>query len=128
MKNSGKSLFLILALMFAMVLPLTGCGGSDNSIVGTWSSDDGEEVLIFEEDGTCSVPFTYDGAWWESCDRYVIDDDGILVLSSSKGNIDSERYTKQDSKEAVEDNGGYYLSDETLVLLDSGTVRSYTRQ
>ncbi len=80
-----------------MILSLIGCGGNDNSAVGAWNSDDGEEVLIFEEDGTCSVPFSYDGAWWKSCDRYVIDD-GILVLSSSKGNIDSERYTKQDSK------------------------------
>ena len=128
MKNRGKSIFLMLALSFAMILSLTACGGSGNSIVGTWSSDDGEEVLIFEEDGTCSVPFTYNGAWWESCDRYIIDDEGRLVLSSSKGNIDSESYTKQDSEEAVLEYGGYYLSGDTLVILDSRTIRSYTKE
>lgn len=128
MKRAVKNLFLALALTIAMILSLTGCGGNGNSIVGTWNSDDGKEVLIFEKDGTCSVPFTYDGGWLESCDRYVIDDDGMLVLSSSKGNIDSERYTKQDSREAVEENGGYFLSGDTLVLLDFRTVRSYTRQ
>lgn len=128
MKNTSKRMILVLALALAMILSLTGCRGSGNSIVGTWNSDDGEEVLIFEKDGTCSVPFTYDGGWLESCDRYVIYDDGMLVLSSSKGNIDSERYTKQDSKEAVEENGGYYLSGDTLVLLDFRTIRSYSRQ
>lgn len=128
MKKSFKSRFLVLALALLMILSLTACGKSSNSIVGTWNSDNGEEVLIFDKDGTCSVPFTYDGGWLESCDRYVIDDDGMLVLSSSKGNIDSERYMKQDSKEAVEENGGYYLSDDTLILLDFRTLRSYTRQ
>lgn len=128
MKNRGKRSIFMIALAFAMVLSLAACGGNHNSIVGTWNSDDGEEVLIFEKDGTCSVPFTYDGGWWESCDRYVIDDDGMLVLSSSKGNIDSESYTKRDSREAVEEDGGYYLSGDTLVLLDFRTIRSYTRQ
>lgn len=127
MKNIFKSRFLVLALTFAMILSLAACGESSNSIVGTWNSEDGEEVLIFYEDGTCSVPFTYNGSWLESCDRYVIDDEGRLVLSSSKGNIGSERYTKQDSKEAVEEDGGYYLSGDTLVFLDSRTIRSYTR-
>lgn len=127
MKNIFKSRFLVLALTFAMILSLAACGESSNSIVGTWNSEDGEEVLIFYEDGTCSVPFTYNGSWLESCDRYVIDDEGRLVLSSSKGNIGSERYTKQDSKEAVEEDGGYYLSGDTLVFLDFRTIRSYTR-
>lgn len=89
---------LVLALTLTMILSLVACGKSRTSIVGTWSSDDGEEVLIFNKDGTCSVPFTYDGGWWESCDRYSVDDDdGTLVLSSSKGNIDSKRFRKQDS-------------------------------
>lgn len=102
MKNSSKIRFLVLALTLTMILSLVACGKSRTSIVGTWSSDDGEEVLIFNKDGTCSVPFTYDGGWWESCDRYSVDDDGTLVLSSSKGNIDSKRFRKQDSAEDVE--------------------------
>lgn len=128
MKNMFKPRLLTLAFAAVMLLSLASCGSGGNSIVGTWNSESGDEVLIFEKDGTCSVPFTYDGGWWESCDRYTIDSDGTLTLSSSKGNIDSERYTKRDSAEAVEQDGGYYLSGDTLVLLDFRTVRSYTRQ
>lgn len=128
MKNSSKIRFLVLALTLTMILSLVACGKSRTSIVGTWSSDDGEEVLIFNKDGTCSVPFTYDGGWWESCDRYSVDDDGRLVLSSSKGNIDSKRFRKQDSAEDVEENGGYYLSGNKLIILDFRTLRSYTRK
>lgn len=128
MKNSSKIRFLVLALTLTMILSLVACGKSRTSIVGTWSSDDGEEVLIFNKDGTCSVPFTYDGGWWESCDRYSVDDDGTLVLSSSKGNIDSKRFRKQDSAEDVEENGGYYLSGNKLIILDFRTLRSYTRK
>lgn len=128
MKNSSKIRFLVLALTLTMILSLVACGKSRTSIVGTWSSDDGEEVLIFNKDGTCSVPFTYDGGQWESCDRYSVDDDGTLVLSSSKGNIDSKRFRKQDSAEDVEENGGYYLSGNKLIILDFRTLRSYTRK
>lgn len=127
-ENSSKTRFLVLALTLTMILSLVACGKSRTSIVGTWSSDDGEEVLIFNKDGTCSVPFTYDGGWWESCDRYSVDDDGTLVLSSSKGNIDSKRFRKQDSAEDVEENGGYYLSGNKLIILDFRTLRSYTRK
>ena len=126
MKNSSKIRFLVLALTLTMILSLVACGKSRTSIVGTWSSDDGEEVLIFNKDGTCSVPFTYDGGWWESCDRYSVDDDGTLVLSSSKGNIDSKRFRKQDSAEDVEENGGYYLSGNKLIILDFRTLSSYS--
>ena len=115
MKNSSKIRFLVLALTLTMILSLVACGKSRTSIVGTWSSDDGEEVLIFNKDGTCSVPFTYDGGW-------------TLVLSSSKGNIDSKRFRKQDSAEDVEENGGYYLSGNKLIILDFRTLRSYTRK
>ena len=124
MKNSSKIRFLVLALTLTMILSLVACGKSRTSIVGTWSSDDGEEVLIFNKDGTCSVPFTYDGGWWESCDRYSVDDDGTLVLSSSKGNIDSKRFRKQDSAEDVEENGGDYLSGNKLIILDTAVSPS----
>ncbi|MGM9614952.1 MAG: hypothetical protein ACI3W7_05460 [Oscillospiraceae bacterium] len=111
-----------------MAMLLAACGKGSRAIVGTWVSDDGDEVLIFEKDGTCSVPFTYDGGWWESCDRYSIDSEGTIVLSSSQGNIDPRRYTKQKSKDAVEENGGYYLSGDTFILKDFRTIRSYSRQ
>lgn len=129
MKNSSKTRFLVLALTLTMILSLVACGKSRTSIVGTWSSDDGEEVLIFNKDGTCSVPFTYDGGWWESCDRYSVDDDGTLVLSSSKGNIASKRFNEnRTAPEDVEENGGYYLSGNKLIILDFRTLRSYTRK
>lgn len=48
MKNSSKIRFLVLALTLTMILSLVACGKSRTSIVGTWSSDDGEEVLIFK--------------------------------------------------------------------------------
>lgn len=127
MKNRFFSGLLIISTVFVILFSMTACG-KNYSIVGTWNSADGDEVLIFESDGSCSVPFTYDGGWWESCDRYSIGADGTLVLSSSKGNIDSERFTKQTSVQEVEENGGYYLSGDTLVLLDFRTLRSYTRQ
>ncbi|MDD5953331.1 MAG: hypothetical protein PUC32_06780 [Oscillospiraceae bacterium] len=117
---------MFLSTLLICAVLLTGCGGG--ALAGTWSSTDGSEVLVFENDGTCSVPFTYDAGWLESCDRYSIESDGTLVLSSSKGNIDAERYKKQDSEEAVQNDGGYYLSGNTLVLRDFRTVRTYTRQ
>lgn len=128
MQRVLKKHMLVPALVLIIIISLTACGGSGSSIVGTWNSEDGKEVLVFDKDGTCSVPFTYDASWLESCDNYSIDDKDTLVLSSSKGNIDPERYTKQDSKDAVEKNGGYYLSGDTLILLDYRTLRSYTRQ
>lgn len=127
MKNRFCSILLIISTVVLTMLLMASCG-KNADIVGTWNSADGDEVLIFESDGSCSVPFTYDGGWWESCDRYSIGADGTLVLSSSKGNIDSEHFTKQTSVQEVEENGGYYLSGDTLVLLDFRTLRSYTRQ
>lgn len=46
MKNSSKIRFLVLALTLTMILSLVACGKSRTSIVGTWSSDDGEEVTV----------------------------------------------------------------------------------
>lgn len=128
MKNRIFGVLLIISAFFATMFLMTACGKSGDSIVGTWNSANGDEVLIFEADGSCSVPFTYDGGWWESCDRYSIGSDGTLVLSSSKGNIDSERFARQSSVQEVEENGGYYLSGDSLVLLDFRTLRSYTRK
>lgn len=123
MKKQSLLIFVITTLV---CMVLSGCG-KGNSIVGTWERDDGEEVLIFENDGSCSVPFTYDGGWLESCDRYSIDDEGTLTLSSSRGNIDSERYTKQDSEDDVYENGGYYLHKNTLVISDYRSIYTYTQ-
>lgn len=106
------------------IMGLSGCGQA-NAILGTWASEDGDEVLQFEDDGTCSVPFTYSAAWWESCDRYALQDDGTLVLSSSQGNIDSREYNQTDSKEEAEESSGfYYISANELVI----NTDTYTKQ
>jgi len=127
MKNTQKrhERLIALVLLFTFLVVLTGCGGNSKAIIGTWNKDDGSEVLIFDEDGTCSVPFTYDGGWWESCDRYSIDSEGTLCLSSSKGNIDSRTYHKQKSEADVEENGGYYLSGNTLIIYTARDTVSY---
>lgn len=124
-----KSIYItiISALLICSILLLTGCS-SDNSIIGTWVNENGEEVLIFEENGSCSVPFTYNNSWWESCDRYSVADDGTLVLSSSQGNISAERYTLTDGEEEVVENSGYYyLSEDTLIFHRSSKVYTYNR-
>jgi hypothetical protein len=96
---------------------IAGCGGKPATIIGSWADESGSEVLVFEEDGTCSVPFTYDSLWWESCDNYILKEDGTLILSSSRGNIKSRKYEKTDSKDdALSDSGLYYLSSDELVI------------
>lgn len=104
---------------------LTACGGK-NAIVGTWvSEEDSEDVLIFDEDGTCVVPFTYNSSWWESADHYIITkENGTLVLSSKNGHAD-DSFEKADSEEAALKKGNrYYLSGDTLII----KKRVYERQ
>ena len=108
-----------------VVAGLLNTGNSKASVVGTWSNESGSEVLVFEENGTCSVPFTYDGAWLESCDRYTVKDDGTLVLSSSRGNIRSRTYERVARRnEALENEGSYYLKGKEFIIKG----RSYGRQ
>ncbi len=133
-KNRIKCLLAVSAIMVCTLM-LCSCNSSTDiistpeGIVGTWTSEDGTEVLMFNSDGSCSVPFTYDGGWLEGCDRYTITD-GTLVLSSSRGNIRARTYEKCDSisnvtteeyhyssKDVIET---YYLSGDTLSI--NGTV------
>ena len=98
---------------------------SSPAITGSWANTSGSEVLMFNEDGSCSVPFTYDGAWLEDCDRYVIQDDGTLVLSSSRGNIRSRKYTLVKDKDlAYEKSNTYYLSKKLLIIYGREYERS----
>lgn len=123
-KKLGALAFAAIAGLL-LCFTLGACGGSSGSIVGTWSSSDGKEVLIFEDDKTCSVPFTYSASWWESCDRYTLQDDGTLVLSSSQGNISSKTYKKTTDKSEAEGSGSYYyLSGGDLVINKTTYSRS----
>jgi len=126
MKKMLKKSIILLSTLIVMLSSLVACGKS-GSITGTWNREDGEEVLIFEKDGTCSVPFTYSNAWWESCDRYIMDDEETLILSSSQGNISSKEFKKRNSEEEVSENGGYYLSGDTLVIYVEHKATTYKR-
>lgn len=121
MKLVLRAMPVIALLLFGLFA--TGCGSTASSLVGTWSSENGE-ILVFEDDSTCSIPFTYSNAWWESCDRYTIKDDDTLVLSSSQGNISSRKYSKTDNKAEAEENSScYYLSSSELVINETVYTR-----
>lgn len=119
MKRSDGRMFGVLFAVVAgliLCLTLTACGGG-SSITGTWTSESGSEILSFENDKTCSVPFTYSAGWMESCDRYTVKDDGTLVLSSSQGNVGPKSYKKVSSKqEALGNSSNYYLVGNELVI------------
>ena len=56
-----KAIGLFLAI-FVIALVVVGCGKSENSIVGTWTSESGSFVYTFNEDGTgdySGAAFTY---------------------------------------------------------------------
>lgn len=130
MRKVLKKHMLMGILTFTMVMPFTACGGNDSSsIAGTWKSEDGGGTLVFDEDGTCSVPPIDYEKEDLSC-RYTLDKDGVLtllVVDSNDENIDTWQLEQQDSAQSVEEMAEYYLSDDTLVLYLE-TVHSYTKQ
>lgn len=124
-RNITRRSFMALATgAIVTTLALAGCGSSE-SIVGTWANAEGDEVLQFESNGTCSVPFTYSAGWMESCDRYVMRDDGTLVLSSSQGNIGSREYEQTASPEEAEESSAYYYLSGNDLIIDR---TSYSRE
>lgn len=118
MKTKSKNLIKTAVACFLMVFTiagLTACG-SGNALVGEWISDAeyDPEVLKFNKDGSCSVPFTYDNNSWESADSYTIDKDGTLIFSSKE---DNDSYKKVESEEeALDDKDTYYISGDTLII------------
>lgn len=111
----------VISLSIMMAGILAACGSKD-SIVGTWVSDGGD-IVIFEEDGTCTAPFTYNASWWESATNYAITDD-VLYLSSKEGHA-NEDYEKADSEEeALEKSNTYYVDGDTLIIDGDTYIRS----
>lgn len=84
--------------------------------VGTWVMEDDDDMVIFEEDGTCSAPFTYNSSWWESADHYVMTEDGTLVFSSDGGHADDSYKKANDAEEALDKYSTYYLSGDVLII------------
>lgn len=108
---------LLVCGTLAMAL-LTACGGSKKPgdlLLGTWLSEY-NDMVVFEEDGTCVAPFSYNASWWDSANRYTVKEDGTLVLSSETGHADGT-YEKVDTEEeALEDEYTYFVSEDTLVI------------
>lgn len=63
MKNRIFGVLLIISALFATMFLMTACGKNGDSIVGTWNSANGDEVLIFEADAAVQslLPMTADG-------------------------------------------------------------------
>lgn len=117
MKKSGLFKYVALLCMLLVALSLTACGSKkpDKLLVGTWLSEY-DDMVVFEEDGTCVAPFTYNASWWESAERYTVKEDGTLVLSSETGHADGT-YEKVDTEdEALEDGDTYFVSSDILII------------
>lgn len=99
------------------VFTLTACGSDEPSdlLVGTWVSED-DEIVDFQDDGSCTAPFTYNASWWESAERYTVKDDGTLVLSSPEGHADDSFDPAESEEEALDDSSTYFVSEDTLII------------
>lgn len=105
----------VFSFLFLMTTSITACG-KDNQIVGSWIAEDSNDIVQFNDDGSCTAPFTYNAKWIESADSYTIKDNGTLVFSSSGGHA-NDSFEKTDSEEeALDDGSSYYLSDNTLII------------
>lgn len=104
-------------LAFFLICLLTACSSNQpsNLLVGTWLSDY-NEIVVFEKDGSCSAPFTYNSSWLESADRYTVTDDGTLVLSSEAGHAGGSYERVETEEEALNDRYTYFVSKDTLII------------
>ena len=94
-----------MAMISALVLTLLlmACGGSnkpENMLIGNWLSNY-NDIAIFEEDGRCTAPFTYNASWGESADHYIFKEDGTLVFSSSEGHAGGTYDKAETAEEAL---------------------------
>jgi len=106
-----KFLVLIAAVMLiGGALLLTGCGGRDSDLVGTWSFNDVPEITVtFNEDGS--------GRWSHDMGfgtRFTWRTSGSNLDWTYDGSSDRMRTT-------------YTVSDTTFTWSDSGITFRYTR-
>lgn len=108
---------MVLLFTLLLVLLLTACGSDKprDLLTGTWVSED-DEMVDFQDDGSCTAPFTYVGAWWESADRYTVKDDGKLVMSSKEGHADDSFELAESEEEALDNSNMYFVSKDTLII------------
>lgn len=95
---------------------MAACGNNSTkkAIVGTWVH--GNDIVVFEEDGSCVAPFTYNGGWMESANRYTLTEDETLVLSSRDGHAGGSYERVETEDEALESRHKYYLSGDVLII------------
>ena len=112
-----KGILMVCSILTAF--SLTACSSSNEPsdlLIGTWVSEYEDEIVEFMDDGSCTAPFTYSGAWMESAERYVVKDDGTLVLSSREGHADDSFDPAESEEEALDDRGTYFVSEDTLII------------
>lgn len=101
-------------------------GGSDKSsnlLIGTWVSEE-EEMVVFEDDGSCIAPFTYVGAWWESAEHYTVEKNGNLVMTSKEGHADDSFKQAGSEEEALDHKNMYFVSKDILIIDGEKYTRS----
>lgn len=114
-KENGLRKIIVYLLALFILLCLTGCG-KGNDIVGSWVSEDNEEMVKFNDDGSCSAPFTYNAAWIESANAYTVKDDGTLVFSSESGHANKSYEKVESEEEALDNKSTYYISGDILII------------
>lgn len=114
-----KRVVLLVAAVVVVLLVIKLVSGTTGgkSIVGQWRSETNEN-LVFNKDGSCDAPFTYNAAWLEAADHYKMSDDGTLEMFGSRGDFTitfKKAETEEDALEAYEV-PAYYLSGNTLII------------
>lgn len=114
-KLSFKHIVMVCSIFTVFLLTACGSDKPSDLLIGTWVSDD-DEIVEFQDDGSCTAPFTYNASWWESAERYTVKDDGTLVLSSREGHADDSFDSVESEEEALDDSSTYYVSEDTLII------------
>ena len=120
----SDSVLVIAIIVIVLVVKLVSGVAGGNSIVGQWRSETNES-LVFNKDGSCDAPFTYNAAWLEAADHYTVSDDGTLSMFGSRGSFTltfEKVETEEEALESYEDLT-YYISGDTLIIAQE----TYTR-
>ncbi len=115
--KDGKfiKIITVFCLVVFIMAGLMACG-KKNPIVGEWVSEDNEDILKFNDNGSCSAPFTYNAGWMESANNYAIKEDGTLVFSSNEGHANDSFEQVDTEEEALDNKDTYYISGDILII------------
>lgn len=116
-RNVFKLFFVLILILFT-----TACSAK-NPLIGRWVSEN-NDIVEFNEDGTCTAPFTYSAAWIDEADKYVIKDDGTLVFSSPEGHANDDFKKVETKEEALDDKNTYFISEDTLIIEKDEYIRA----